>query len=152
VQLRECLDLLHWSLDVTLPHPGPGHHFMLLLVLSEGDAVPPQLVPVPGICGYSTLFLMMRFDSRYRHLRLDGHLLLSPGLQVSFTGSAMLGLGEGKLKWQHLLVLGQLEGGVGGEAGIEEGGLSGQDGNHTCSQQWLDVAWAENTETLATVC
>ena len=47
----------------------------------------------------------------------------------------MLGLEVGKLKWQqeHLLVLGQLEDGVGGEAGLEEGGLSGQDGDHLLS-------------------
>ena len=72
----------------------------LLLVLSEGDVVPLQLVPVPGRCGYSTHFLMMRLDSRYMHL-CD----LSPGLQVSFTGSAMLGLKVGKLKWQQNISL-----------------------------------------------
>ena len=63
----------------------------------------------------------------------------------------MLGLdvGEAEAAAEQLLLLGQLEDGVGGEAGLEEGGLGGTDGDHTCSQQWLDVAGAENTKTLA---
>ena len=62
----------------------------------------------------------------------------------------MLGLdvGEAEAEAEQLLLLGQLEDGVGGEAGLEEGGLGGTDGDHTCSQQWLDVAGAENTKTL----
>jgi hypothetical protein len=78
---------------------------MFLLVLSEGDVVPPQLVPVPGRCGYSIRFIMKRFDTQYRRPSLDGHLQLSLGLQVSLTGSAMLGLEVGKLKWQQSISL-----------------------------------------------
>jgi hypothetical protein len=36
---------------------------------------------------------------------------------------------------EHLLVLGQLEGGVGSVASLELGGLGGVDGDHTYSQQ-----------------
>jgi hypothetical protein len=36
---------------------------------------------------------------------------------------------------EHLLVLGQLECGVGSDDGFEVGGLGGVDGDHTCSQQ-----------------
>ena len=70
----------------------------------------------------------MRFDSRY----------LLPGLQVSFTGTSMLGLdvGEAEAAAEQLLLLGQLEDGVGGEDCLEEGGLGGTDGDHTCFQQW----------------
>jgi hypothetical protein len=32
---------------------------------------------------------------------VEAALYLSPGLQVSFTGSAMLSLGVGKLKWEQ---------------------------------------------------
>ena len=50
---------------------------------------------------------------------------------------SLLGLERGQAEEvvEHLLVLGQLEGGVGGEAGLEVGGLGGVDGDHTCSQQ-----------------
>ena len=78
---------------------------MLQLVLSEGDVIPPQLAPVPGRCGYSMRFLMKRFGTQYRHPSLHGHLQLSLGLQVSFTGSAMLGLEVGKLKSQWSISL-----------------------------------------------
>ena len=51
MQLGECLDF-HVGVDVALPNPDPGHHVhALLLVLGEGDVVPPQL-PVPCRCGY----------------------------------------------------------------------------------------------------
>jgi hypothetical protein len=57
------------------------------------------------------------------------------GLQVSFTGSAILGLDVGKadVAAEQLLLLGQLTDGVGGEDILEKGGLSGQDGDHLLS-------------------
>ena len=108
VQLRECLDLLYGVLmSRSLPLILITTS-MPLLVLSEGVVVPPQLVPVPGRCR-------------------------SP----SQAASAMLGLdvGEVEAAAEQLLLLGQLEDGVGGEGGLEEGGLGGTDGDHTCSQQ-----------------
>ena len=50
---------------------------------------------------------------------------------------SLLGLegGQAAEVVEHLLVLGQLEGGVGSEAGLEIGVLGGVDGEHTCSQQ-----------------
>ena len=44
-----------------------------------------------------------------------------------------LDVGEAKAAAEQLLLLGQLEDGVGGEAGLEEGVLSGQDGDHLLS-------------------
>ena len=59
--------------------------------------------------------------------------------------------GQAEEAAEHPLVLGQLEGGLDGEAGLEEGRLGGEDGRpHLLSAKRLDVDGAESTETLAT--
>jgi hypothetical protein len=67
-------------------------------------------------------------------VRFPVHLYM--GLQVSFTGSAMLGLedGEAEEATAHLLDLGQFVGGVGSEAGLEEE-FGGEDGDHLLSAE-----------------
>jgi hypothetical protein len=61
---------------------------------------------------------------------------LYTGLQVSFTGIC-----QAEEAAEHPFVLGQLEGGLDGEAGLEEGGLSGTDGDRLLSAKvgccWL---------------
>ena len=66
---------------------------------------------------------------------------------------SLIGLERGQAEEvvENLLVIGQLEAGVGSEAGLEVGGLGGVDGDHS-SQQELVVAGTESTETLTSVC
>ena len=143
-QLGECLDLHHVGVDVaslTL-----GSLFLSTTKLwsqeknwSSFSGLPKQWV-APG---------------SFRSLHDGLQCLGGSSAKLSIMGPTSTGTSPrqllGLLGQPSLLLLGQAEG-SGGQVG-EEGGLGGQDGDHPCSQQWLDdVVVAESWKTLAAIC